>query len=220
MELEVKDVARLMDLPEITILRWIKQGKIPFYLRNGRYVINQKKLASWAKLHNIALRERKEKKKKEELITLYGAMEKGGVYFGLKGENMYDVLKNAVELIKLPPVLSREVLFEKLIQREELCSTGIGEGVAIPHPRHPVLELEDMIPVFFLEKEIDFNSVDGKPVFVLFLILSSSTKTHLRLLSRLSYCLRNKKFLSYLKRCRKASELMNCVRKLESEISG
>ena len=219
MELEVKDVAKLLDLPEITILRWIKQGKIPFYLKDGKYVIDKKRLISWARLHNIKLRERQEEEEKEESITLCTAIERGGVYFDLKGESVHEVLKNAVELLKLPSNVDREMLLEKLLQREELCSTGIGEGVAIPHPRHPVLGLKNMVAVFFLEKEIDFNSVDGKPVFVLFIILASSTKTHLRLLSRLSYCLRNKEFLRFLRECNEASELINWIKKLESQIS-
>ena len=219
MELDVRDVAKLMDLPEITILRWIKQGKIPFYLKNGKYVIDKKKLVSWAKLHNIKLKEKQEKEKEEdELITLHTAIERGGVHFGLKGENVHEVLKNAVELLNLPLDVNKDELLEKLIQREELCSTGIGEGVAIPHPRHTIAGLKNMVAVFFLEKEIDFNSVDGKPVFVLFIILASSTKAHLRILSRLSYCLRNKEFLKFLKECKKASELIDQVKKLESEI--
>ncbi len=219
MELEVKDVARMIDLPELTILRWIKQGKIPFYVKEGRYVIDKKKLISWAKLHNIKLKERqKEEKEEEELITLHTAIERGGVYFNLKGEDVYEVLKNAIELLELPSEIDKNELLEKLLQREELCSTGIGEGVAIPHPRHPIPGLKNMVAVFFLEKEIDFNSVDGKPVFVLFVILASSTKVHLRLLSRLSYCLRNKEFLSFLKECKSSSELINWIKKLESEI--
>ncbi len=220
MELSVKDVARLMDLPEITIMRWIRQGKIPFYVKNGKYVFDKDQLISWARLHNITLKEnsRSLTRQKEELITLSTAIERGGIYFGLDGEDVSEVLRNAVGLIRLPDNVDKEELIEKLIQREELCSTGIGEGVAIPHPRHPIRGLISMVPVFFLKREVDFHSVDGKPVFVIFLVLASSTKLHLRLLSRLSFCLRNKDFLSFLRSCKDAHSLLDMIKKLEAEI--
>jgi len=53
-----------------------------------------------------------------------------------------------------------------------------------------------MITTCFLKNEIDFNAVDKKPVFVLFLMLCSTTKLHLKLLSKLSLCLREKAFIS------------------------
>ena len=217
MELEIKDVARLMDLPEITIMRWIRQGKIPFRIKNGRYVFDKEELISWAKLHNIILKEEDEEiaKREDEEITLSEAIKRGGVYFGLKGNNVYEVLRNAVNMIQLPEGVDKEMVFEKLIQREELCSTGIGEGVAIPHPRHPIKGLKNMIAVFFLEKEIDYHALDNKPVFVLFLILTSSTKVHLRLLSMLSFCLRKKDFISFLRRCKSAQELIKKIEELE-----
>ncbi len=220
MSLSIKEVARMMNLPEITIIRWIKQGKIPFYLKDGRYVFNEKQLVSWAKMHNISLRQRgptdKDDKDKEQKITLYKAINKGGVFFDVGGENVKEVLRESINLIELPSGIDKEELFEKLIQREELCSTGIGDGVAIPHPRHPIPNLGPMVPVFFLKKEIDFNAIDGKPVFVLFIILSPSTNIHLRLLSCLSFCLRDKDFLKFLKKCDSKDSLLNKIQELES----
>lgn len=219
MELDVKDVARMMDLPEITILRWIRQGKIPFYIKNGRYVFDEKQLISWAKMHNISLWEEPLKNKnKEEEITLYEAIKKGGIFFNIEGSTVNELLKNAVELFKLSSKVDKDFLFEKLIQREELCSTGIGEGVAIPHPRYPIKDLDPMVGVFFLKREIDFRAVDGKPVFVMFIILSPSTKIHLRFLSKLSFCLRNRDFLHFLKGRGNKEKFLNTIKELESNL--
>ncbi len=221
MELGVKDVAKMLGLPELTIMRWIKQGKIPFSIKKGRYVFDKEYLISWAKMHHISLKEiessAENNKYQEENITLYDAVKRGGVFFGIKGNNVEEVLRRAVELMDIPKEVDIEFLFEKLIQREELCSTGIGEGIAIPHPRHPIPKLKAMVSVFFLEKTIDFNSVDGKPVFIMFIILSPSTKIHLRLLSRLSFCLRKKEFLEFLKNCKNKEELLLKIKQLESE---
>ncbi len=220
MELTVKDVAKMLSLPEMTIMRWIRQGKIPFQWKNGRYVFDKKQLVNWARLHNMPLREINLLKNgnEEENITLSEAIRRGGVFLGIRGETVEEVFKEAVNLLPLPSYVNRDDLLEKLIQREELCSTGIGEGIAIPHPRYPVEGLRTMVAVFFLEKEIDFKAVDGKPVFVMFFILSSSTKIHLRLLSRLSFCLKKKDFLKFLRKCNNAEELINKIQRLESSI--
>lgn len=220
MELSPKEVAKMLDLPEITIMRWIRQGKIPFQIKDGRYVFDKKQLISWARMHNMSLRDHNSVKEtnEEEDITLYEAIKKGGVFFGIRGDSVEEVLKEAIKLIPLPPEVDKDHLLEKLLQREELCSTGIGEGIAIPHPRYPIKDLDTIVAVFFLKREIDFHAVDGKPVFVIFLILSPSTRIHLRLLSRLSFCLRNKDFLKFLRKCDSPKKLVNKIRQLESTI--
>ncbi|RLB42486.1 MAG: excisionase [Deltaproteobacteria bacterium] len=222
MRLEIKDVARMLDLPEATIARWIKQGKIPAKLERGRYIFEDRQLKAWARTHNITLREDKlhEQSNNEDDITLHDAMERGGVFFDVKGDNPEEVLKSAVALMDLPPSVDREVLLEKLLQREELSSTGIGEGVAIPHPRHPLesFPLKATVTTCFLEKEVDFNSVDGRLVFVIFVMLSRSTKIHLKLLSRLSFCLRNREFVHMLRSRPQPEQLLCKVKELEGQL--
>ena len=64
-----------------------------------------------------------------------------------------------------------------LLEREELGSTGIGNNIAIPHAR--VEEIDGIVSVFGRSKEgIDFNSLDGKPVYLLFLVLSGEDATN------------------------------------------
>jgi PTS system nitrogen regulatory IIA component len=56
-----------------------------------------------------------------------------------------------------------------------------------------------IISTCFLHKPIDFKAVDGRPVFVMFILLSASTKIHLHFLSRLSFCIRESTFVEFLK---------------------
>jgi len=218
----LKEVARMLDLPEATILRWIRQGKIPVQVEGDRYVFMDKQLRSWARTHNIPLKENVEPAAPNNgtEVTLYEAMKRGGVFFDVGGGSMEEVLKQAVDLVNLPPEVDREYLLERLLQREELTSTGIGEGVAIPHPRYPMenLSVKAMVATCFLNNEVNFHSVDRKPVFVLFLMLSSTTKLHLKLLSRLSFCLRDKGFLKMLRTCRSADVLFAKVKELEASL--
>ncbi len=222
MVFEVKDVARMLDLPEATIVRWIRQGKIPAKMENGRYIFQEKQLRAWAQTHNITLHEDKARgqENNEDDITLSEAMERGGVLYDLEGNSAEEVLKAAVKLMDLPDDVDREVLLERLLQREELSSTGIGEGVAIPHPRHPMegFRLKAWVTTCFLKHEVDFNSVDGKPVFVMFIMLSATTKIHLRLLSRLSFCLRNEEFVRLLGYHPPQEILLEKVKELEDQL--
>lgn len=86
------------------------------------------------------------------------------------------------------PSLSQNQVFESLIGRERLGSTGLGHGVAIPHGR---LKNSDITTAAFvkLKQPIDYDSSDGKPVDLLcaLLVPEESTQEHLNLLSSLAY---------------------------------
>lgn len=82
-------------------------------------------------------------------------------------------------------------LFDALVKREELGSTGIGEGVAIPHTKHP--QLDDMVGTVGVSHEgIDFEAFDRQPAFVFFLLISPTPRTtdHLRALECISHLVR------------------------------
>lgn len=83
-------------------------------------------------------------------------------------------------------------IFETLMQREKLGSTGVGHGVAIPHGK--LAGLDRLVGVFaLLDRPIDFDSLDGEPVDVLFLLLApeSAGADHLKALARIARVLRD-----------------------------
>lgn len=83
-------------------------------------------------------------------------------------------------------------IFETLMQREKLGSTGVGHGVAIPHGKLP--GLDRLVGVFaLLDRPIDFDSLDGEPVDVVFLLLApeSAGADHLKALARIARVLRD-----------------------------
>ncbi len=218
-----KEVARLMGVPLVTVSRWAHQGKIPCKLNHHGYIFNRSKIISWAKSHQFHIQETEGTiagERKQAGVGLREAIERGGVFYDLEGNDIYSVLENAVNLIELPVDTDKERLLNELINREEIASTGIGNGVAIPHPRRPFnLSLQvPVMPVFFLKKNIDFNSVDGKPVFVIFLIFSPTTKIHLEILARLSFCLRDKKFMSLIRGQVEQDSLLKTISHIESEL--
>lgn len=221
--LDSKEVARLVGIPLVTVLRWAHQGKIPCKLKENVYLFRRGEIVTWAQTHDLQISEEKTERDMEPQtaeISLKKAVQAGGITFGLQGNDLYSILKHAVDGIDFPQGTDREAILNELLNREEIASTGIGKGVAIPHPRRPleaVVLAEPMIPVFFLNETVDFNSLDGDPVFVLFFIFSPTTQVHLKLLSKLSYCLRDKAFMEMLQQRVEPQILLQKVARIEQE---
>ena len=101
-----------------------------------------------------------------------------------------------------------EALFEQLINREKLGSTGIGNGIAIPHCRSESID-KVCTALITLEQAIDFDAVDGNPVDVLFILVvpSASCEQHLETLSNLAKLLDNAEYRNKLRQASSNQEL-------------
>jgi PTS system nitrogen regulatory IIA component len=199
MKLLVKDAARLLYVSEKTIYRWIKQGSIPAYRLNEQYRFNRAELLEWATARRISISPeifREEESEAASLPDFIEALQAGGIHYRIGGIDKATVLHSVVETLRLPPEVDREFLFEVLLAREALGSTAIGDGIAIPHVRNPViLHLErPLIMLCFLERPVDFGALDGGKVDTLFTLISPTVRAHLHLLSRLSFALRDREF--------------------------
>jgi len=128
------------------------------------------------------------------------------------------VFQAAVERIEAIPAADKTRLVEKLVERETLTSTGIGKGVAIPHPREPEsLGIQtSAVAACFLADPVEFQALDGRPVTIMFILLSPSVRRHLQILSRLSFCLRQEAFVTFLKKPPEAEALMSRLGKMEA----
>lgn len=220
MKLLVKDAARLLNVSEKTIYRWIKQGSIPAYRLNEQYRFNRAELLEWATSRRIALSPeifREEESEAASLPHLTEALQAGGIHYRIGGSDRASALRQVVETMRLPGEVDREFLYEVLLAREALGSTAIGDGIAIPHVRNPViLHLQNpMITVCFLERPVDFGSLDGRPVTVLFTLISPTVRAHLHLLSRLSFALRDPGFKEAVVRQASREELLALAKRYE-----
>ena len=98
---------------------------------------------------------------------------------------------------------NERLIFETLMQREKLGSTGVGNGIAIPHGKLP--KLEKLIGLFArLERPIDFESLDGQPVDLIFLLLApeGAGADHLKALARVARLLREAEMVARLRESR------------------
>lgn len=220
MKLTIDEVAKCLDVPSSTVERWIRQGRIPVSKSGGACFFQKSIFYVWAKKQNLpfALPEEKtEKYSEEKPDNLFNSMASGGVFHDIQGKSVAEVLKSSVENIAFLDKDGQQILLKKLLEREEMASTGIGKGISIPHPRSPIegtLE-EPAIATCFLENPVDFGAIDGVAVFVLFILLSPTVKIHLQLLSKLAYCARDASFVEFLKQCPPKEALLSKVEHME-----
>lgn len=223
MKLTVEQVAQRLDLPASTVERWIRQGRIPVYRQGSACEFDTTALERWAATHNLVFRQAGATACRPEdpaCNPLLAAMKRGGVHHDIAGPDKKGVLGALLEKEAGLSEAMRASLLEKLLERERLTSTGIGKGVAIPHPRNPLpgSVAEAAIVTGFTSRPVAFDAVDDKPVFVLFLLLCPSVKQHLNLLSRLSFCLRDSGFVQFLKTAPTADALFDRITRFEEQL--
>lgn len=120
----------------------------------------------------------------------------------LKATNKKQALQELARIAEELTGLDQAVVFEVLLQRERLGSTGVGRGIAIPHGRLP--GLEGVVTVFArLEEPIPFDSIDEEPVDLVFLLLAPehAGADHLKALARISRLLRDPHAIQKLRTC-------------------
>ncbi|MBT5471140.1 MAG: PTS sugar transporter subunit IIA [Nitrospina sp.] len=120
-------------------------------------------------------------------------LKKESVIADLIGQNKLEIIKEMTECLKKNNIIKDDqALFETLMEREKLGSTGIGENVAIPHGKSE--ELTQIITVFARSlKGVDFESLDQKPVHFVCMVIAPahSTGQHLKALARISRLFKN-----------------------------
>jgi len=193
MELGVRDVARLLNVSEQKIYRWIQNASLPAHRVHDQYRFNRVELQEWAALHKQRVSPElfTPGGSVEEAPSVLAAIRRGGIFYAVPGNRREAVLEAVTQLPGIPAGVNRKLLFQLLISRETLASTAVGDGIALPHPRDPVVVqvMEPVVLLCLLQQPVDFGALDGQPVRVLFTLLSPSVRKHLQLLSRLASAL-------------------------------
>ncbi|MCL5097121.1 MAG: PTS sugar transporter subunit IIA [Candidatus Omnitrophica bacterium] len=219
MQLTVRDVAELLKVSEKSIYRWINEGNLPAYRVSGQYRFNRAELLEWATAQRINVSPKIFQETENGAVPLpelADALQAGGIFYRVSGSDKEGVLRSLVETMRLPEEVDRTFLLQVMLAREALASTAIGDGIAIPHVRNPIVlhVTKPMVTLCFLEQPVHFGALDGKPVYALFSVVSPTVRAHLQLLSRLAFVLRDGQFKPLLKRQASRDEIMGAVRRL------
>ena len=220
MNTSVKDAANLLSVSEKTIYRWIKQEIVPVYRVNEQYRFNRSELLEWATSRRMGVSADAFHEPEAvgiPLPKLVESLETGGIIYRLDGGSREGVMSNLVDELRLPEEVDRDYLLKVLNAREELASTGVGNGIAIPHPRNPVLLhiTKPSITLAFLEDPVDFLALDGKPIHTLFCLISPTLRAHLHLLSKLSFAMRDPGFNAAIKNQGSREEIFTALKQVK-----
>ncbi|HOJ41020.1 MAG TPA: PTS sugar transporter subunit IIA, partial [bacterium] len=135
------------------------------------------------------------------------------VIIGLKStekEDSLDELLMALE--KAGRIKNRKEILEALVEREKLGSTGIGQGIAVPHAKTD--QIDNLVGALGISRKgVHFEALDGEPVNIIFLVLAPSRATgiHLKALAKIARLLKDRVFRQSLKEASTASEALKII---------
>jgi len=223
MDLTVKDAARMLGVSEDTIYGWVENDTLPSYRIGDKCRLNRVELLEWAAARKMTVAPSffHTNGSKPSTLLLSSAIRSGGILFDLPCSDKPSALKAVCDAMPLPPKVNREELHSVLIAREALCSTGIGNGIAIPHPRGPIVlgVSEPQVTLAFPRQPIEYGALDHKPVTVLCVIVSTTVRVHLLLLSHLMFAMEDAPFRQLLDERASQERILERLEEVEAQVA-
>jgi nitrogen PTS system EIIA component len=200
MELNASEVAGLLGISEHDVRDWAHAGKLPHLDAQGRLRFNRQAILEWALARGHPLNLGVEEMEPAGLPPVAELFAPNRFHYDVPGHTFAEVLRAALDIFEMPPEADKELIYDLLVSREKLMTTAIGDGLAIPHLRVPVVVNvpRPALGIFFTREPIDMGALDRKPVHTLFLLLSLTPKQHLELLARLAFLFRRSEFVALL----------------------
>lgn len=225
MQLTVREAASYLRVDEARVRRWIARRALPVHRANERLYLNAIELWEWATENGIpvsrALLEQAQRRP-DQVPPLSALLLGGGIHHDVGGSDKPGVLREIVQHLPLPDDVDREFLVTTLEAREAMGSTGIGDGIAIPHVRNPILlhVTAPFVTLCLLRHPVDFGALDGQPVHALFTVISANVPGHLRILGQLGFALHDDELRRLLSRRAPAADILTRVQAVEGRASG
>ena len=221
MQLTVRQAAAYFGVDDQTVRKWIAERGLPVHRANERLHLNAIEVWEWAIERGVRVSRRlleDARRKPEHAPPLSGLLERGGVHRNVGAEGgKREVLADVVAQLPLPAEVDRDFLLTVLEAREAMGSTGIGDGIAIPHVRNPILlhVTRPFVSLFLLDHPVDFEAIDGRPVHALFVVVAPSVPVHLQVLAHLGHALRDPALRGLLAERAPGDRILGRIRELE-----
>ncbi|MFC2140328.1 PTS sugar transporter subunit IIA [Candidatus Auribacterota bacterium] len=222
--LDIKEAAAYLSMNEKSVRKLVEDKKIPA-LKTGDIWKFRK-----ASLHDILSYQMKSLKSEELMhmeidhekksIEIHSLFNEKHVILNLIGNTKSLVLDELATLFaKLKGKEKKASLLTSVRDREKLCTTAISEGIAIPHPRKALKNFVRKPTIIFGRSTIgvDFESLDGSPTYLFFLICAPRDDVHLKIMARLSRLLRNYEFRKELMTIKDKKDVAAIVKKYEEK---
>ncbi len=148
-------------------------------------------------------------------------LDKRCVIIGMRSRTKKEAIKELLTKLKENGFIKDEKeILETVMEREKLGSTGIGQGIAVPHAKSD--QIENLVAALGISKTgIDFNSLDGEPVNIVFLVLAptKSVGLHLKALAKIARLLKDRVFRNALKDAQSPEEIMDLIKEDEQKLN-
>jgi PTS system nitrogen regulatory IIA component len=222
MNLTVRQAATYLHVDESTVRQWISKRGLPAHRVDERLRLNALELWEWATEQGIQVSRSlldRARKSPEAIPPLSALVTAGGIYHDVGGDDKAGVLRELVARLPLPADVDRGFLTSVLEAREAMGSTGIGDGIAIPHVRNPILlhVSEPFVTLCLLRRSVGFGAIDGRPVHALFSLVSPNVPAHLRILAQIAFVLRDAELRRLLRERANSQAVMDRIRFVEGQ---
>jgi PTS system nitrogen regulatory IIA component len=221
MDLELQEVAELLNVPQNVLLKLVSDGKVPSYNINGSYRFNRQEIENWVMTESPSFDDQEAQKPSSGTLryNLFRAINNGDVYSDLEADNKESLIRKVMQRLAPTLKLDADVLYELFMDRENLVSTAVGGGIAIPHARDFLMAgHRDAVAVVFLNNPIPYGALDGQPVHTLFFLLASDDKRHLALLSKIAHLASTPELIAQIARKPQKSEFLEIIKEWETKL--
>jgi len=218
-KLTIADVARMFDTTEKTVHKWIREG-MPSYEVHDQHRFNRSELIEWATSKGIRIPGNVPISMRTDAMMPHfaDALTAGGVHRDVPGHDRASVLRAVVDRMPASEEMDKDFLYDVMLAREALGSTGVGDGIAIPHVRAPVVVAvpKPTITLCMLSTPVEFGALDSKPVHTIFSMVTPTVRAHLHLLSRLASALHDEAFRKAILDRETAEKILAAARRAEA----
>lgn len=149
-------------------------------------------------------------------VDIAELIHRGGIVRDVEGETTEEIYEKVCKMIDLPYGMTFEQVYNALCDREKVLSTAVGNGIALPHARAPIVKDEEdqRIVLVYLKKPINMNAPDERDVFCMFILLTQNPQVHLKVLSSLAGLFRSVRFRKVLEERADEATLAAIIREL------
>jgi PTS system nitrogen regulatory IIA component len=217
-KLTVSEAASLLGSPEERVYEWIEEKELPAQKIRGQFRINRSDLLEWATEHDITVAPRAFRQERGT-PSLADALRAGGVHHRIEGSDLETILRNIAAVLPLADDADREMLLHILLARHSLGVTPVGEGIAIPHVRTPIIlaPVDAVLALSFLTTPLDLQAPDKQPIDTFFLLICPTIHVHLAMLAKLAFGLKDQAFRAAVRRRGPAEEIVQIAAALEEK---
>ena len=149
-------------------------------------------------------------------VDLAQLIHRGGIFKNVEGNTPQEIYAKVSKMIDLQDGMTSATVYNALCDREAVLSTAVGNGIALPHARAPIMRdaSEQRICVVYLKNPIDMKAPDEREVFVMFVLLAHNSQIHLKVLSSLAALFRNSQFKKALELRSDEATLSSIIKEL------